>query len=283
MRYPRARCVQPGSVAPLSLSVTVQRVISPHNPRLREAARLVASARDRRKAGKCVIEGEHLITLYAERMGAPQVLIVSEEALQRPAVAALCHQFLDLTVVVPTPVFAALAALPVGVGVIAVVPTPRGQVAGHSDFCVLLEDLQDPGNVGSILRTAAAAGVDRVLLSKHCAFAWSPKVLRAGQGAHFLLAIEEAVDLPAWAAAFIEGGGRVAAAVVKGGSALFDAPLSGRVAIAIGNEGGGLSQALEAMVSTRISIPMPGGMESLNAAAAAAICVFECVRQRLAA
>ncbi|MEP6655867.1 MAG: RNA methyltransferase [Betaproteobacteria bacterium] len=267
----------------LFLPATVQRITSPHNPRLREAARLVASARDRRKAGKCVIEGEHLIMVYAERMGAPEVLIMSEQALQRPAVAALGARFAKLTLVVPTPVFAELATLPPGIGVIAVVPTPQGQPSGPCDFCVLLEDLQDPGNVGSILRTAAAAGVDRVLLSKHCAFAWSPKVLRAGQGAHFLLAIEEGVDLPAWAAAFADGGGRVVAAVVEGGGALFDAPLAGRVAIAIGNEGSGLSRALEAAVSARISIPMPGGMESLNAAAAAAICMFECVRQRLAA
>lgn len=261
----------------------MQRITSAHNPRLREAARLVSSARDRRKAGKCVLEGEHLVTVYSQRIGIPEALIVSEDALMRPEVDALARKFAPIALLVPTALFAEVAASPAGVGVIAVVPTPRGEPTGPTDFCVLLDDLQDPGNVGSILRTAAAAGVDRVLLSKHCAFAWSPKVLRAGQGAHFHLVIEESVDLAAWAARFAVAGGQVAAAVVQGGVPVFDAPLAGRVAIAIGNEGSGLSPALYEQVSTRISIPMPGGMESLNAAAAAAICVFECVRQRLAA
>src|SRR3954466_2614914 len=108
----------------------------------------------------------------------------------------------------PEPRCARCASLPVGVGVVAVVSTPREQQGGRADFCLLLEDLQDPGNVGSILRSAAAAGVDRVVLSRTCAFAWSPKVLRAGQGAHFLVAIEEDVDLVAWCGRFHAEGGR---------------------------------------------------------------------------
>jgi TrmH family RNA methyltransferase len=143
----------------------------------------------------------------------------------------------------------------------------------------LLEDLQDPGNVGTILRTAAAAGVEQVLLSKHCAFAWSPKVLRAGQGAHFLTAIVEDVDLPAWIAAFQRTGGRAAALVARGGADVFSAPLDLPLALAIGNEGAGLSAALLASADQRVTIPMPGGAESLNAAAAAAVVLFECVRR----
>ncbi len=258
----------------------MQRITSAHNPRLREAARLFASARDRRKAGKCVLEGEHLIAVYAERVGAPQTVIVSEEALQRAGTRAVAERFGERTLLVPTHLFADLAALPVGVGIIAVVSTPSTSTPGPSEFCLLLEDLQDPGNVGSILRTAAAAGVDRVLLSKHCAFAWSPKVLRAAQGAHFLVAIDEGVELPAWAARFRTAQGRVLAAVVSHGASIFATDLRGRVAIAIGNEGSGLSAALQQEVDVNVSIPMPGGMESLNAAAAAAVCLFECVRQR---
>jgi TrmH family RNA methyltransferase len=143
--------------------------------------------------------------------------------------------------------------------------------------------VQDPGNVGSMLRSAAAAGVARVLLSKHCAFAWSPKVLRAGQGAHFCLDIHEDVDLPAWARAYRASDAEVVATVAAGGTSLFAAPLAGRVALAIGNEGTGLSAELAAQATQRVTIPMPGGVESLNAAAAAAICLFECVRQRAAA
>jgi TrmH family RNA methyltransferase len=121
-----------------------------------------------------------------------------------------------------------------------------------------------------------------VLLSKHCAFAWSPKVLRAGQGAHFCLDIHEDADLAGWAASFRSRGGDVIATLAAGGTSLYDARLAGRIAIAIGNEGAGLDAALAAQATQRVTIPMPGGMESLNAAAAAAVCLFECVRQRRA-
>ena len=262
----------------------MQRVTSRHNPRLKAAARLIASARDRRKAGRCVLEGEHLIGVYWERYGAPETLIVTEEALARSQVATLAGRDPARTLIVPALLFAELATLPAAVGMLAVVPTPAlappPAGAGAAEFCLLLDDVQDPGNVGSMLRSAAAAGVQQVMLSKHCAFAWSPKVLRAGQGAHFLLDIHEGVDLPAWAAAFGGSGGRVIAMDVAGGASLYGTVLTGRVAVAIGNEGAGISPALAAASAGRVSIPMPGGMESLNAAAAAAICLFECVRQR---
>jgi len=260
----------------------VQRVTSRNNPRLREAARLVASARDRRKAGKCVLEGEHLVAVHTDRRGAPETLIVTDDALARPAVRALAEQHAERTLVVTARLFGELATLPAGVGVLAVVATPRPPAATPGDFCLLLEDVQDPGNVGSILRSAAAAGVAQVLMSGHCVFAWSPKVLRAGQGAHFCVDIHEDVDLPAWAGSYRAAGGDVVAMVATGGASLFAARLSGRVALAIGNEGAGLSPALAAQATQRVTIPMAAGVESLNAAAAAAVCLFECVRQRAA-
>ena len=257
-------------------------ISSRHNPRLQEAARLFASARDRRKAGKCVLEGEHVIAAFAQRHGAPESLIVSEDALARPCTAALIAQFAERTLVVPEALLAELAVLPAGVGVIAVVTAPAPQPSAPADFCLLIDDVQDPGNVGSMLRTAAAAGVRQVLLSKQCAFAWSPKVLRAGQGAHFLVDVYENVDLAAWAAAYRADGGDVVAATASGGTSLFAARLAGRVGVAVGNEGAGLTPALLDQATQRVTIPMPGGMESLNAAAATAVCLFECVRQRAA-
>lgn len=258
----------------------MQRVSSRHNPRLREAARLVASAHDRRKAGRCVLEGEHLVGVYWDRHGPPETLVVTEEALARASVRALAEREPARTLIVPTGLFAELATLPAGVGLLAVVPTPSPSAAAAADFCLLLDDVQDPGNVGSMLRSAAAAGVGQVLLSKRCVFAWSPKVLRAGQGAHFHLDLHEDVDLAAWAAAYVQDGGDVLAMVAAGGRSLYATALTGRLALAIGNEGAGLSPALAARASLAVTIPMPGGMESLNAAAAAAVCLFECVRQR---
>ncbi|GIK87126.1 MAG: RNA methyltransferase [Betaproteobacteria bacterium] len=255
------------------------RITSRHNPRLREALRLVASARDRRKAGRCVLEGEHLIEVYAQRIGAPETLVVAEPFLERAGVCALARRFDDRALVVPAPLFHEMAVLPAEVGVLAVVPAPRVPLSPGGAFCLLLDEVQDPGNVGSILRSAAAAGATDVYLSRGCAFAWAPKVLRAGMGGHFHLAIHEDVDLPAWAAQYRAGGGTLAAGVGRGGQDLYAAPMPRPLAIAVGNEGAGLSSALLAASSVRVSIPMPGGVESLNAAAAAAVLLFEAVRR----
>ncbi len=260
----------------------MQRATSRQNPRLKEAQRLITSARDRRKAGKCVLEGEHLVAVYSQRHGAPETLLVTDEWLERPAARALAERHADRAVVVSAKLLGEIAVLPADIGVLAVVPVPRPVAGAAADFCLLLDDVQDPGNVGSVLRSAAAAGVAQVMLSGHCAFAWSPKVLRAGQGAHFNLEIHENVDLVAWASAYRAAGGAIVATVAAGGEDLYSVPLTGRVAIAIGNEGAGLSAPLAAAATRRVTIPMPGDMESLNAAAAAAVCLFECVRQRRA-
>ncbi len=260
----------------------MQRVDSRNNPRLKEAARLIASSRDRRKSGRCVLEGEHLVSVYQERYGAPETIVVSEPALARSETYALAERFSDRVLIVPARLFGELAAWPAEVGILAVVSTPRPGVpaaAAKLDFCLLLDEVQDPGNLGSMLRSAAATGVDAVLLSKHCAFAWAPKVLRAAQGAHFLLQIHEDVDLPAWAAEY-RLQAEVIATTAAEGSPLYAARLGGRLALAVGNEGAGLSPELLAQATQRVTIPMAPGMESFNAAAAAAICLYECLRQR---
>ncbi len=259
----------------------MQRASSRQNPRLKEAARLLASSRDRRKAARCVLEGEHLIGVYLDRVGAPEALLVVEGMLADPRIAALATRVPARDVVaVPAALFAEVSTLPAAIGALAIVPTPAPALPAPARFHLLLDDLQDPGNVGTILRTAAAAGVDQVLLSKHCAFAWAPKVLRAGQGAHFLTTIVEDVDLPRWSAAFRAAGGQVAASVARDGVDLHAAPWHWPLAVAIGNEGAGLSAPLLAVADVRVTIPMPGGIESLNAAAAAAVVLFEAVRAR---
>jgi TrmH family RNA methyltransferase len=253
------------------------RVTSRDNPRLKAVGRLIASSRERRKTGRCVLEGEHLIAVYCTRYGAPEVLVLCESALERPEVKAILQQIRPGSALVVANERWPDLALPQAVGALAVVTAPKSEFKATGEFCLLLEDVQDPGNVGSILRSAAAAGVTQVFLSPGCAFAWSPKVLRSGQGGHFHLEIFEDVDLLAWAADYR---GNLVAAVAGGGESLFGADLSAPVAIAIGNEGAGLSDALCAIATHRVSIPMPGGFESLNAAAAAAVCLFECVRRR---
>lgn len=258
------------------------RITSRDNPRLVEAVRLVASSRDRRKSGRCVLEGDHLVSVYVERVGAPHTLLVAEDREHDPRHAPLLAAMPARDVlVVPRALFAGIASLPADVGVLAIVDTPEpGAPPSPALRHVLLDGLQDPGNVGTILRTAAAAGVEQVLLSRDCAFAWSPKVLRAAQGAHFVTSVVEDVDLPAWAAAFRATGGAVVATAVHGAGDLYATPIDPPWAVVIGNEGAGVSPALAATADTNVTIPMPGGMESLNAAAAAAVVLFELVRRR---
>src|SRR5947207_13588533 len=217
--------------------------------------RLIASSRERRKAGRCVLEGEHVVAAYCRRHGAAETLLIAETALDRPAIRALQATVpAARTLIVTSSAWAEFSQLPAAVGALAVVETPTSPFERAADFCVLLEDIQDPGNAGSILRSAAAAGVAQVFLSSQCAFAWSPKVLRAAQGAHFHLEIYEDVDLAAWARAYH---GKVAAAVAAGGEPLYAVDLTGPIAVAIGNEGGGLSPAVLAASRVTASIPLP--------------------------
>ncbi len=218
------------------------RITSPDNPRLKQAARLLASSRDRRKAGLCVLEGAHLVGVYLDRHGPPETVIVLDAAMDSVAHRTLLARIpASRVLAVSASAWTEFSQLPADVALLGVVPTPNPTLGRIADFCLLLEDLQDPGNVGSILRSAAAAGVSQVFMSPRCAFAWSPRVLRAGQGGHFHLEIFEDVDLLAWIRNFH---GSSVATVPSGGDSLFAADLRGPIAIAVGNEGAGLSAPL---------------------------------------
>jgi TrmH family RNA methyltransferase len=140
----------------------------------------------------------------------------------------------------------------------------------------LIEDVQDPGNLGSILRSAAGAGVRHVLLSRGCADVWSPRVLRGAMGAHYLLGIEDRANLVAFARDYQ---GQVIAAAADAATSIFDIDLKAPTAFALGNEGSGLSAELAAQADMVATIPMSTGLESINVGAAAAVCLFERVRQ----
>jgi len=149
-------------------------------------------------------------------------------------------------------------------GIAAEIPLPALERTGSSVF---LEGIQDAGNVGAIIRSAAAFGIGSVTLDRQCADPWSPKVLRAGMGGHFAIGIRQVDDLVA-----AIGSARLICTVVHGGQPLREANLSG--AWAFGAEGAGLSPQVLAKAAERVTIPMAGG-ESLNVAAAAAICLYE--------
>lgn len=261
------------------MTFSVKHISSRDNPFFKELLKLAGSARQRRKAGQTLLDGVHLVQSYLASGNQPQHLLVTSAALQDREVTVLLQQFPGIPLTqLDDPLFAELSELKTPSGILALIAIPTPAVSPvQSNFCLLLEDIQDPGNLGSILRSAAAAGCDAIFLSSGCADAWSPKVLRAGMGGHFVLSIHEHADLPAVASAFQ---GPVLAASLAAKQSLYDCDLRGKLAFAFGNEGAGLSENLLASSSPHITIPMPGGVESLNVAAASAVCLFEAVRQR---
>ena len=173
--------------------------------------------------------------------------------------------------------FTTLSTVSTPTGIMASIRTPRAPaLPARLGACLLLEDIQDPGNLGSILRSAAGAGITQICLSKHSVHSWSPRVLRAGMGAHFMLEIHEQCDLEEIARNF---DGHVIVTRQHAKKSVFEIDLTGTVALVFGNEGAGVSPALQAIAHESVAIPMPGKVESLNVAAAAAICLFERVRQ----
>ena len=251
------------------------------NAVVKQMIALAHSARDRKKLGLTVLDGIHLIRAYADALGAPQRIAVAESAVARDEVRALLTQCGGADVVLlADPLMSEISSLESPAFVVATIQTPQVSPLAAGACMLLLEDLQDPGNVGSLLRSAAAAGIREVVTSRSTAFAWSPKVLRAAQGAHFALNISEGRDLLNVLADY--NGTSIALVVDPDPPAsIYDCELAGPVAFLIGNEGAGLSSALRSAASVRVTIPMPGSTESLNAAAAGAVCLFEMVRQRI--
>lgn len=252
-------------------------ISSRDNPLYKELLGLANDRRARRQSGCALLDGPHLLQAGLEAGVAFRRLVFSETAAAGE-LANWCQRLPQaLACVLPDTLFNALTPVETPVGVLAVIEIPSPPESSVQDTCsVLLENIQDPGNLGALLRVAAAAGADAVHLSQGCAEAWSPKCLRGGQGAHFQLAIHEHADLPTLAGDF---GAPVYAASLGGTDSLFDLDLRGRVGFAFGNEGAGLSPQLCAVARPFI-IPMPGRVESLNVATAAAVCLFERVRQR---
>jgi TrmH family RNA methyltransferase len=258
----------------------VKRIGARDNAAYKSLARLAASSRARRENHAALLDGPHLVEAFRASGGTAETLVASESGYARSEVRRLFDAAPARSrVLLADRLFDALAQVVTPTGILAVVRKPEPPpLPAAPDTCLLLEGIQDPGNLGSILRTAVAAGVREVLLGPGAAFAWSPKVLRAGQGAHFFLSIYEGVPLAPFGARF---GGTVVATDPRAERSVFDLDLAGaRVAWIFGAEGAGVSAELAAVATVRARIPMPGGAESLNVAAAVAVCLFERVRQR---
>lgn len=255
-------------------------ISSRDNPLFKELKHLATSSQARRKSGRTLLDGVHLCQAYWQHLGAPQLCIVSESSRTHHEVEeilALCLQTGTQCICLPEALYHALSQVEHGIGLMFIIPTPNPAFpAMLTESSVVLDNLQDPGNLGSILRSAAGAGIKHVFCSVGTAFAWSPKVMRAGMGAHFLLNIFENVDLQNLLHATSIP---ILATSSHTDKTIYQMNLNQPVVWLFGHEGQGVASDLMALASDTVTIPQRPEIESLNVAASAAICFFEQVRQ----
>lgn len=227
-----------------------------------------------------LIEGIHLCRAWLRHVGPPERAIFDAERMQViPELIELAANLPSGLCMTCAPRLARrLSRVDSGQGVYFVVKAPAPTVPARINHNGLwLDRVQDPGNLGTLLRTAAGAGIRHVYLSAGCASAWSQKALRSGQGAHFVMAIHEQLDLRAECAKLEVP---LIATALEQAQSLYDSPLPETCVWLFGNEGQGVQADLLRRADRRVFIPQTEGVESLNVAAAAAICLFEQRRQR---
>jgi len=259
-------------------------ISSIHNPKIKQVRSLLARRKERQEAGAFVLEGIRLIEDAVQAGWTPLLVIYSAPLTTRGE--KLIEQLRQAGVQIEeaeAAIMGSISDTETPQGVLAVVPYQRLPLPEPLDFLLIADNLRDPGNLGTILRTADAAGIQAVLLPPQTVDAYSPKVVRSGMGAHFHLPIldlgweeirslikERAVGEPV----------HVLAAESNRGQAVWQVDLQKPIALLVGSEAEGPSPEGLALADQIVHIPMPGRSESLNAAAAAAVLMFEVVRQR---
>lgn len=253
-----------------------------HNPRLQLLRELVNKRSAREEHGQFVVEGVRLAEEVLQHGILPSALFISNMISSRAqAILEECTSKGIETFSVPDEIFQKAADTENSQGVIMTLPLLHLPLPEKLDFVIVLDQVRDPGNVGTILRTAAAAGVQAVLMPPGNADVYSPKVVRAGMGAHFHMSLVSAD----WASIDKickkrEPPLKLLLAESGGGKSCWEHDLRPPVGLVIGGEAEGASEEARSHCDDLIYIPMPGKFESLNAAVAASILIFETVRQR---
>jgi RNA methyltransferase, TrmH family len=256
-------------------SMIPETITSRDNPWVKKLRALSQDSAAYRKHGQVWLEGDHLCRALLARGRLPQSVVVAQSALGQvqawglPATVRL--------VVLADALMQQLSALesPAPMGFVYDLPATESLQTGVPT--VVLDRLQDPGNVGSVLRSAAAFGFQQVVALKGTAALWSPKVLRAGMGAHFALHLVEGASAEQLQALNVP----MLATSSHQGAWLHQAQLPWPCAWLMGHEGQGVSEALMVQAAQTVRIAQPGGEESLNVAAAAAICLHASAAQPL--
>ncbi len=249
------------------MGVSPEHITSANNPLIKDLRKLATSNTAYRKQGQVWLEGDHLCSAALLRGLKPVLGLFSESFW--PLAQSIWAQAAIKNIVVSDALFAQISGLESTAGMGFVIDLPAQPVLLPTSASVILDRVQDAGNVGSILRSAAAFGFSQVIALKATAALWSPKVLRAGMGAHFGLQLLEGVEpdvLQALAVPMIVTSSHE-------GVVLGQTKLPMPCAWVMGHEGQGVSEHLMARADVKVRIDQPGGEESLNVAAAAAICL----------
>lgn len=241
-----------------------------------QSARALDSAKERKRQNAFLLDGEHMVGEALRACPSRVRTLFVEEGRDYAALLALaqCDVY-----TVPAHVLAAISQVKTSQGIAAVCSLPENATLdGLGHRLVLLENVQDPGNVGTVLRTLDAAGFTGCILTPGCADPFGPKALRATMGSVFRVPICQAADA-AQAVQALNGLGYATIAAALDGQPFYGrGPLPDRLCVLIGNEGAGLRPDTLALCSHRYRLPMRGGAESLNAAVAAAIFMYDLTR-----
>lgn len=258
----------------------MKHIASRDNPQFKQLQRLAQHAG--RRGERAILEGVHLCQMWLTSSFVPAMAVFDVEKLDRPEIEALLQAAQAVLpssqiLILPPSLLKHLETVETGQGVLFVIDLPTPELPAElAEPMVWLDRVQDPGNVGTILRICAATGIKRVLMSAGCAAAWSPKVLRGGQGAHFALSLYEQVDLSACVARL---GVPLAVTTLEYAQDLYATTLPPICAWVFGHEGQGVSPELQAAAALRVRIDHAPAVESLNVGIAAALCLFEQRRQ----
>jgi len=252
-------------------------ISSTQNPRVKLAASLQTKAKLRRVERKLVLEGTRLISDALEQGKQPQFVLYDPAKADYELIARLQRSKAQLLQVSPQIInHVSDTQNPQGIAAVFSIPYPN--LPDNPQRVLILDAVREPGNMGTVLRTAGASGAEIVLLAPGCVDPYNPKVIRSGMGAHFRLPILEAK----WYE--IEGyceNLNIYLAAGEGEKRYFDVDWKQAWALVIGNEAHGITDEARNLNATPISIPMANATESLNASIAAAVILFEAQRQRL--
>lgn len=252
-------------------------VTSLQNERVKLVYSLQQRPRARRKERKLALEGVRLIRDALARGVAPEFVLYTPKGADYDLIAQLQNTRAKL-IPVSDEVMTHVSDTQQPQGMIAVVPLPLPELPRHPSLALVLDAVRDPGNLGTMLRSAAGAGVDVVALSPDCVDPYNPKVLRAGMGAHFALPI---LELQWFEIAELTAGMQTLLAAGEAQQRYTDVDLTQPTALIIGSEAHGATAARKLPNVQPIAIPMLNATESLNAAIAASVILFEAQRQRL--